>query len=848
MANPAGNLFTGVKEFFITLVQSPSLPVFIVAISVLIVIIGGAVFFIRRLRSDKNLPYAFQKTILLITVPKESQIQEDEESRQSKNVQEMIAEAEAWWSALGGMKAQHGLSTKMTGRNDHFSLEIVAHAGLISFYIVVPNYLRQYMEQHVHAQYPDAQIEEVKEYNIFTPQSKVAATSLCFKKEYIFPIRTYQQLDVDPLNSITNVLSKIGPDEGAVIQCVARSAKPQWHNWGARTAREMHQGKILKEAMGRHGVSGFFMEIFRTFVPKKEPKDPQESFHQLSPREEEIAKSIEEKTSKAGLDLNIRIIVSAQTEERARAYLQNIVDSYSQYTLYEYGNGFIKRVIKRKKLVLDFIYRRFYEKRAMVVNTEEAASLFHLPLPTTETPNIRWLQARKAPAPTNVPQEGLVLGYNEYRGQDTVIRIKDDDRRRHVYVVGKSGVGKSVLLSNMIIQDIQNGKGVGVVDPHGDLVQDVLKHIPKERAEDVIHFNPSDMDRPVGLNMLEAATPEEKDFAVQEMIAIFYKLFPPEMIGPMFEHNMRNVMLTLMEDQEHPGTIAEIPRMFTDQQFQKYKVSKVKDPVVRSFWEQEMAKTSDFHKSEMLGYLISKVGRFVENAMMRNIIGQPRSGFNFNDVMDNKKILLVNLSKGTTGEVNSSLLGMIIVSKLQMVAMRRAAQAESQRSDFYLYIDEFQNFVTDSIATILSEARKYRLNLTIAHQYISQLVQDSKNTQIRDAVFGNVGTMIAFRVGVEDAETIAKEFEPVFNEYDVINVEMYTANAKLLIDNTGSKPFNMKTYPPQPGNPELAKKIVELSRMKYGRERKLVEQLIMEKSQLGKSTSTQGPTMGERNM
>lgn len=280
------------------------------------------------------------------------------------------------------------------------------------------------------------------------------------------------------------------------------------------------------------------------------------------------------------------------------------------------------------------------------------------------------------------------------------------------------------------------------------------------------------------------------------MIAIFYKLFPPEMIGPMFEHNMRNAMLTLMNDLENPGTIAEIPRIFTDPDFQKQWVNKLKDPIVRAFWEKEMAKTSDFHKSEMLGYLISKVGRFVENEMMRDIIGQPHSGFDFREVMDNKKILLINLAKGKTGEVNSNLLGLIIVSKLQMAAMGRADLPEDQRHDFYLYIDEFQNFITDSIATILSEARKYRLDLIIAHQYIGQLVQNN-DTKIRDAVLGNVGTTISFKVGVEDTEILTKEFAPVFNEYDLLNVEKYNAYIKLLIDNQASRAFNMQTIPPQ---------------------------------------------------
>ena len=412
-----------------------------------------------------------------------------------------------------------------------------------------------------------------------------------------------------------------------------------------------------------------------------------------------------------------------------------------------------------------------------------------------------------------------------------------------MYVIGKSGVGKSVLMTQMALQDIANGDGVCVVDPHGDLIMDILARMPANRRPDVIHFNPSDMDAPVGLNMLDATTPEEQDFAVQEMIAIFMKLFPPEVIGPMFEHNMRNVMLTLMADPSQPGTIVEIPRMFTDPVFQKSKVSKVTDPIVRSFWEKEMAKTSDFHKSEMLGYLISKVGRFVENSMMRNVIGQSRSGFDFQRIMNEGKILLVNLAKGSTGEVNANLLGLIIVSKLQMAALRRANMPQDQRRDFFLYIDEFQNFVTDSVATILSEARKYRLNMTIAHQYVGQLVQ-GQDTKIRDAVFGNVGTVVAFRVGVEDAEIFAQTFAPTFSQFDVTNVEKYAAIVKLLVDNTMSKPFTMHTLPLGPVTPGLMEQLIQQSRQQYGKPRSEVEKEILERSQLG--VSAPPPMVAER--
>jgi hypothetical protein len=454
-----------------------------------------------------------------------------------------------------------------------------------------------------------------------------------------------------------------------------------------------------------------------------------------------------------------------------------------------------------------------------------------MPLSSTETPNIRWLLARSAPPPANVPTDGLYLGFADYRGRRQEIRMKQEDRFRHMYLIGKSGAGKSEYMANLAIQDVRNGDGVCVVDPHGDLVDTVLASVPRERADDVIVFDPADMERPTGLNMLESPSEEMKDFVCGEMIAIFYKLFPPEMIGPMFEHQMRNYMLTLMSDPDSPGTIAEIPRLISDPDFQRSWRSKITDPVVRSFWENEMDRTSDYHKSEMMGYLISKVGRFVENTMMRNIIGQQRSAFDFRRIMDDRKIFLVKLSKGKIGDINASLLGLVIVTKLQMAVMGRADTPKELRRDFFLYIDEFQNFITPSIATILSEARKYRISLTVAHQYMGQLSPKGDN-EIRDAVLGNVGTMLVGRIGIEDAEVLAKEFQPVLTPYDLINVDKFSWNAKVLIDNFSSRPFTFRAPLPAKGSEKVARALTQLSRLKYGRDRSIVEEEIKLRTQL----------------
>ena len=789
-----------------------------------------------------------KKSILLVTLPKEA-AQKKGETERPKTLQELqedIAVAQTLFSAIGGLHYERGIKPWFLGRSDNFSFEMVMEKGLISFYVATPPKYRDFMEQEIHALNPNAQVTEVEDYNIFSPKGVIRGAYLTLRKHHLFPLKTFKKLEVDPLEALTNSLARVAAGDGAAIQYVCRPAKGWWRQKSMKVAIEMQKGKSIHEAMSATSFWSSFAKAAKPMPAKGPPQEASKRF--LSAGEQEAQKTIQEKAEQAGLEVNIRIITSAKDSHQAESYLHDITNAYNQYNLYEFGNIVDKSYpLVLRWMIKAFVYRKFKDRRRLILSAGEMASLFHFPLPTTETPNIRWLIARKAVPPTNMPKEGLLLGKVAYRGIETFVHIKKEDRRRHIYIVGKSGVGKSVLIANMAKQDIANGEGVAVIDPHGDLVEEILSCIPKERVDDVVYFNPSDMERPVGLNILEVKHEEQKDFAVQEMIAIFYKLFPPEMIGPMFEHQMRNVMLTLMSDPVEAGTIAEIPRMFSDSDYQKYWTAKVKDPVVRAFWEKEMAKTSDFHKSEMLGYLISKVGRFVGNEMMRNIIGQVHSGFDLREIMDKKKILLVNLAKGKVGEINSNLLGLIIVSKLQMAAMSRADLPESERHDFYLYIDEFQNFITDSIATILSEARKYRLDLIIAHQYMGQLITE-KDTKIRDAVLGNAGTMIAFRIGVEDSEVLAKEFAPVFNEYDMINTEQYTAYVKLLIDNASARPFNMQTIAPVTGDIKLAEAIKELSRLKYGRDRSIVEAEILERSQLGEPAGSVGPMVGERGL
>ena len=799
------------------------------------VVMAAAAYILQRVRNRLRVRHAtFDRITYLVTRPKYRHSEESERAPEKEKVIEAIAAAETFFTAIGGLKAQKGFKAWLYGRDDEFAFEIVARDKMVMFYVTVPASMRTFIEQQLSAAWPDAFMEEVEDYNIFQPTGVIVGSYVKLKRNHAFPIKTYRKMDADPLATLTNVLAKIPEHEGAAFQFIVRSAPAAWRKRGVEVAHNIQQGMKVEDAMKKKKPGELSKWIAALGSGKKSEESKKE--YKLSPQEEEVVKAIEEKASKAGMDVCARLIVSASDAGQAQITLENMLNGFAQYSVFQYGNTFTKSVPSSKMdLGRRFIYRLFDERQSSVLNTEEMASLWHLPLPWTETPNIRWLGARRASAPPDVPGPDtgdIEIGYNLFRGVKTPVWIKKEDRQRHMYLMGKSGSGKSQMIAQLAIQDIKKGNGVCVVDPHGDLIEQILGNIPRERIDDVVVFNPSDLERPMGLNMLEAKDESVKDFAVQEMISIFYKLFPPEMIGPMFEHDMRNVMLTLMADPENPGTIAEIPRMFTDESFAKEWVAKLKDPVVKSYWENEVAKTSDFHKSEKLGYLVSKVGRFVENEMMRNIIGQTHSSFDFRDIMDKQKILLVNLSKGKTGEVNANLLGLIIVSKLQMAALGRADMPESERKDFYLYIDEFQNFITDSIATILSEARKYRLDLIIAHQYIGQLVKDN-DTKIKEAVFGNVGTMLVSRIGPEDVETLEKVYAPDFNGNDLINSDKVTWYAKMIIDNAQAKPFTLNfTMAPQ-GDRELAEAVKELSRLKYGRDRALVEEEILERTQLG---------------
>ncbi|EKE20075.1 MAG: hypothetical protein ACD_8C00057G0026 [uncultured bacterium] len=749
---------------------------------------------------------------------------------------EEIGAMEQLLTTLSNIKEEKSLFGHFLYSEPYIALEIANPCGAeeISFYLAIPKKFRESIEKQVHSYFPNASIEKIPDYTIFSPGSFTSAASLGLKKTYALPVLTYENIDVDPLNEISNAFSKLQTEgEGAAIQIILRPAGKAWRKHGKEIAHKMQQGKQLKDAHS----SSFAMDLGKGMVQVIQNKPSEEIMSketvQLTPEEQELIKKIETKSSKAGFKANVRLVASAMTQQRADEMLAHMENAFAQFENHDVNHFVVQKRMKSKKIAFDYIFRNFDDEHSVILSTEEISSIFHFPISTTETPKIKWQKSGAAPPPLNIPKEGLILGTNNYRGLKTQIRMTDSDRRRHFYAIGQTGTGKTVVLQELAKQDARAGKGFCFIDPHGDAIEDILTSIPKERAEDVIVFDPSDMERPFGLNMLEYDQdhPEQKTFVINEMIGIFDQLYDLKATGgPMFEQYVRNAMLLIMEDPESGSTLMEISKVLADEDFRKMKLSKCKNPVVMDFWTKEAEKAGgEAALANMVPYITSKLTTFISNDMMRPIIAQQKSTINFREIMDSGKILLVKLSKGKIGEINAHLLGMVIVGKILMAALGRGDMPEDERRDFYLYLDEFQNVTTNSISQILSEARKYRLCLNIAHQFIGQLSED-----ISKAVFGNVGSMMILRVGPEDAEFLEKQLAPIFTANDLVSVDNHRGFARVLINGELSKPFSIETNVPTKGDQQTANYLKELSRLKYGRDANIVNREIMQRAQFAR--------------
>jgi len=762
----------------------------------------------------KSVSESLNQTLLLIQLP---QKKKEEESDLEKEINESSQ-----------------LFSLLTSFKKPFTLEVaVPHIGEeIHFFISISKSHTESAKRQIHSLWPEAEIIESEDFNIFSPEGAFSIAYLKQKLTPSLPIRTYLDVKDDTFSPILSGLSRINElGEGAALQIIVRPTnQSKFQKMISSKIEDVKKGKKLAEILEAEN-SPRLKDFFKALKGKE--KSPSLKEGEIAPPEnisvdEDLLKSFQEKISKPIFEVNIRIVSSAPTKLQADSILEGILSGFSQLSSLRKNEFKAIRPRNDKNLIFDFSFRRFshHQKESSILNSDELASIFHFPISLTGIPRIKWLKSRSSEPPENLPSSGVLIGESVFRGQRKEVYITDTDRRRHVYIIGQTGTGKSTLMRNMAISDIRRGKGIAIIDPHGDLVNDIASLVPQERIDDVVIFDPSDIDHPVGLNMLEfnPSRPEEKTFIVNEMQSIFNRLFSEETMGPMFEQYMRNTLLLLMEDSiNEPATLIEVPRVLTDPAYRKKKLDRILNTSVIDFWTKEAEKAGgDAALENMAPYITSKFNNFIANDYVRPIIGQPKNSFNFRQIMDEGKILLVNLSKGRIGDINANLLGMIITGKLLMSALSRVDIPEEERRDFYLFIDEFQNFTTDSISTILSEARKYRLNLTIAHQFIAQLPEN-----IKDAVFGNVGSLISFRIGASDGEILEKQLAPIFNQNDLINISNFNAYLKILIDNQPTRAFNMKIFPSDFGNRERAEQIKQLSRQKFGRSRSEVEERII---------------------
>ncbi|MBI5400993.1 MAG: type IV secretion system DNA-binding domain-containing protein [Candidatus Yonathbacteria bacterium] len=759
---------------------------------------------------EKELARAFKMRLYEVTLPP---IDPNGEKREFAD---LVSGMEHFYA---GMLSIENTKAGMFDVKNYFALELAVSnfSEALVFYSAVPLEHADLFEKQVLAVYPDAKLREHREdYNPFNESGVTMASVAEAGGNTAYPLKTYEAFTQDPLNVLLSSFSKIKRNgEGVAVQIVFRPAGKAFNVRYQGIMEQIKRGVKAKDAL--KGVGAQFATEFAQAakglvfgVKMRKEEDP---------AEEEAVKNIGEKISSPIVDTNIRIISSAETAVRAEAILNEIESAFNQFGKPQANSIKWKRDTKSGALmetVYRYTFRMFLDKESFPLSLKELATLFHFPVTTTTSSELKEARAGGAPAPTEMAQQGIILGKNIYHNKETLVRMDREDRVRHMYVIGQTGTGKSHILKTMIMQDIKNGDGVCFIDPHGNDVQDILSQIPPERADDVIYFDPSSTERPMGLNMLEYdhSKPEQKTFVVNEMMNIFNQLFDMKVGGgAMFEQYFKNAAFLVMEDTSEQATLLDITRVLSDKAFRDMKLSRCKNPIIAQFWASAEKTTGDQGLANFVPYISSKFDPFISNDIMRPVVLQKESSFNFREIMDNKKILLVNLSKGRLGDINANLIGLVLVGKITMAALSRVDMfgTGQKPNDFYLYIDEFHNVTTPSIASILSEARKYRLSLNVAHQYIAQIPEN-----IRDAVFGNVGNMAVFRVGQEDAEFLEKNFAPTFSAQDITKLDNRNAYVNMLVNGQPTKPFNIVTLPLEEGNPAMAEKLKQLSALRYG--------------------------------
>ena len=802
--------------------------IFIILLLFLYLVFTISLYFIRGYVSKKrseNLVY-----LNVLTPRQDSDL--DEKQNTLKDFRDAISRMDQLLSSLKSVYSKKILN-RILGQ-ETFSFEYVLVNWEINFYVVLPKKFKKLFEKQINWFFPDTIVEETKPFDIFKWKKFYDNAYLYLSRDYFYPIKTYQKLEVDPINNITNAFSKLWDDELGSIQLILRPIDDDWQHESSKVSSQIMKWKKSWISLNPLKLIVWFINLM--ISSWDEEKSPS-SENDTSALSQDRAKTVDEKWEKTAFQVVMRVIVTWDDKQSVSAELSNIISTFTQFNYPDFN--WIKYTYRHSKEKLNQNYNSRLMKvplslqfKKCILNTEEISSIFHFPHSKfNKTPDIRWQKFKVVQAPKNIPKEWLLLWHNEHRWVSKPIFMKTEDRFRHFYVIGQTGTWKSSIMQVMARQDLKNWAWIAVIDPHGDLASDLLPFVPRERADDVIIFDPADTDRPLWLNMLEAKTPEEKDLVAMDAMNIMIKLFWSEIFWPRLQDYFSNAVLTLMDYPEW-WAITDVVRLFTDMSFQKERVKHVQNWIVKAWWETTYAQMWDREKKEIIPYFSAKFGQFITNSTIRNIIWQTKSSFDVFDVMQEWKILMVNLSKGNLWDLNSELLGLILVSKIQIAAMRRQSIPKKDRTDFYMYIDEFQNYITPSIESILSEARKYRLGLVLAHQYLWQLEKSDaltkSNLNLKSAIFGNVWSIMSYKIWPEDSEFLAKYYAPDFSEQDLVNVDKFKAVMKLAVDNQPSTPFSIIPVNPYTTrwDEKLSNAYKELSRLKYWRDRAFVDKEI----------------------
>ncbi len=779
----------------------------------------------RNYRKIDSIQQTVDSTLLILEIPK-------------ANDKKELA-AEQLFASLHGILRDPGELKLNKGIQEHMSFEIASVNGQIRFYVWVPKSLQSFVEGQIYSQYPTVQIHAAEEDYVAHERrhSVVYTGEVTLIDSEFLPIKTFQSFEVDPLAGITGTLAKLeSTGEEVWIQILARPIPDTWHKSASKWVSSIKAGNPWGFLTGEGLNAKLFADLFGALVKPPEegkPNAPKE----LSEREKTRTAEAEKKATKLGYQVKIRVAYLGESTVNAKLRLQAIVGTFKQFNSTNL-NGFRLSGASFKKEDLAQYKARLFMDRGYILNIEELASVFHLPHTNVETPNIVWASSKTAEPPAKLPvitgndaiDENIsAFGLTNFRGINHQFGMLRYDRSRHMYIIGQTGAGKSGTLELLALSDIFHGQGYAIIDPHGDFATDNLKFIPGSRIQDVVYFNPADTAYPLGFNPLEVTDPSHKTNISSEVIGVLKRMFG-ESWGPRLEYILRYTILALLDRPE--TTMLDITRMLTDKKFRKETLSYCTDTVVLQFWNIEFNSWTEKFQAEAIAPVLNKVGAFTANPVIRNIIGQPKSTFNIRELMDEGKILIVNLSKGLIGEDNAAILGSFIVTKIQLAAMSRSDIPDiKDRRPFYLYVDEFQNFATDSFATILSEARKYGLNLTVANQYISQMTDT-----VRNAVFGNVGTMITFRVSADDSPILAKQFQPQFEPNDLLQMHNRNFVINMVINGEKTPAFSARTLNLPPVQFDNTPHIIEHSRQQYSRARAEVEEEINQIIQATKQT------------